>query len=476
MGLIQRRNFSTFASEPSVRFDFNYMKSVIPTTEEYYTYKSLFEVVPSTVPTLNESEPFKYAEIGHVSKNGEVFPVTLSFEDRDELNEDLFKKIEKGDIFLPERGNILISAIRPYLNKIVLIEDEDETDIYFTKAFIQIKPLINSRILYYALRTIFSEKINAVSRQGKGYPTLKDEDLKTIQFSKKVIDNLLAKEEELISNIDALEKDIKELKSIQRSKKEIVDEVFSSHFNINMVELMALDNQRRVDVGLSRISSLNSTIRYSYRWNKMKLIQKYLYRDIDCIERLGKYILSSNNGWSPESVVGGEGIPILGQEHFEFDGVLNVSPTKATTKTKSNMENFFIQEGDLFVSRGNTVDLVGLACVVETEVTEDIIYPDLYIRLKINEEVIYKKYLALLFNSFFGRLYFKYVSKGKNQTMVKISSSELLNYYLPIPPMEEQLEIVDKIEKQIDAQNEIAKQIEEKRNQIRIIIEEAARS
>lgn len=60
--------------------------------------------------------------------------------------------------------------------------------------------------------------------------------------------------------------------------------------------------------------------------------------------------------------------------------------------------------------------------------------------------------------------------------MVKISSSELQNYYLPIPPMEEQLEIVDKIEKQIDAQNEIAKQIEEKRNQIRIIIEEAARS
>lgn len=99
--------------------------------------------------------------------------------------------------------------------------------------------------------------------------------------------------------------------------------------------------------------------------------------------------------------------------------------------------------------------------------------PDLYIRLKLDEEVINKKYLALLFNSFFGRLYFKYVSKGKNQTMVKIASTELLNFYLPIPPIEEQLEIVVKIETLIEVQNELDKQIEEKQNQIKNLIEES---
>ncbi|MGE7929227.1 hypothetical protein [Lysinibacillus xylanilyticus] len=83
---------------------------------------------------------------------------------------------------------------------------------------------------------------------------------------------------------------------------------------------------------------------------------------------------------------------------------------KATTKSKNNIGEFFIQQGDFFVSRGNTVDLVGLGSVVETEITEEIIYPDLYIRLRLDENVINKKYLALLFNSFFGRVYFKYVS------------------------------------------------------------------
>jgi type I restriction enzyme, S subunit len=468
LGLIFKRSLTTFASEASVRFDVNFIKTVSDTEEEYYSYKDLFEILPYSTPTLDEFEPFKYAEINHVTKKGEVFPVSLSFDDRHELNEDLFKKIEKGDIILPKQGNILISTIRPYLNKIVLVEDND---IYFTKAFIQIKPLINSHLLYYLLRTVFFEQINAVSRQGKGYPTLKDYDLKTIQFSKKVIDNILIKEEEIITQIDKFEQEIKDLKLIQRGKNEIVDEVFSTHFNINLDELREIDSQRRLDVNLCNIASLNGNIRYSYRWNKMQILQKYLYKNIASIEPLGKFIISSNNGWSPESVVGGEGIPVLGQEHFEFDGELNVSPTKATIKPKSNIENFFIQKGDFFVSRGNTVDLVGLACVVDTEVSDDIIYPDLYIRLKLDEKVINKKYLALLFNSFFGRLYFKYVSKGKNQTMVKVASQELQNFYLPLPSMEEQLEIVDKISRQIKIQKDMEKQIEEKQNQIIDLIE-----
>jgi len=472
--LIQQKNFSIFSSEPSIRFDYNYVKKIVPVTEEQYSSKYLFEVVVSRVPLLDETEPFLYAEINNVSKTGEVFPVTLSFDDRNELNEDLFKKIEKRDIILPEKGNILISSIRPYQNKNVLIEEDN--DICFTRAFIQIKPLINSRILYYLLRTTFLDKINAVARQGKGYPTLKDYDLKTLKFPKKLIDKLLDKEEEIITKIEIFESEIKELKTSYKTEKVIVDEVFFKHFNINMHELDSLIDLKSLDINLSKITNLNENFRNSYRWNKMQSIQKYLYKELECIERLGTHIISINNGWSPESIVGGEGTLVLGQEHIGFSGVLNISPIKTTEKTKNNIDNFFIKEGDFFVSRGNTIDLVGLASVVETEILEDIIYPDLYIKLRLNEESINKKYLAFLFNSFFGRLYFKYVSKGKNQTMVKVSSGELLNFYLPIPHMEEQKNIVRKIVAQIDSQNEAKKNIEEKQKQIQNLIEEIAKS
>lgn len=188
---------------------------------------------------------------------------------------------------------------------------------------------------------------------------------------------------------------------------------------------------------------------------------------------LGNFLIETKNGWSPLSTEDSNGIPILGQEHFSFDSILKISPTKFTEDTKNNIEDYFIEQGDFFVSRGNTVDLVALASLVEEEISEDIIFPDLYIKIKFDETLIDKKYLALLFNSFFGRLYFKYVSKGKNQTMVKISSSELYNFYLPIPKIEIQRKVIEQIKNQINVQNSIDKEIEKNMAEINLIIEAA---
>ncbi|MGX2959030.1 restriction endonuclease subunit S [Peribacillus sp. JNUCC 23] len=286
----------------------------------------------------------------------------------------------------------------------------------------------------------------------------------------------IKRQREILDLIRPIEDEMNNLKSTKSSHSEIINEVFSSHFSINIEELLSIENSKKFKVNSKSIVVHNSNMRNSFRWNKMQFIQKYLYKDIDCIERLGKFIISTNNGWSPDSVHGGEGIPVLGQEHFRIDGRLDISPTKTTEEIKNNIENFFVKQGDFFVSRGNTVDLVGIASIVDTEVKEDVIYPDLYIRMNFDENVINKNYLAFLFNSFLGRLYFKFVSKGKNQTMVKISSSELLNYYLPIPEINSQKEIVKKIKTQINSQNEIDKKIDDKQNKISKLIEEAIKS
>ncbi|EAZ87897.1 restriction endonuclease subunit S, partial [Crocosphaera chwakensis] len=266
------------------------------------------------------------------------------------------------------------------------------------------------------------------------------------------------------------------IKFIIRSKKEdsiIINEIFGKEFNISLSDISSIDTNSKIHINLSDIYFGNNNIRNSFRWNKIQLIQKFIYKNIDCIQLLGNFIIKTKNGWSPPSIEGGNGIPILGQEHFGSDGVLKILPTKFTEDTKNNIENYFIQEGDFFVSRGNTIDLVALASVVEEEISEDILFPDLYIKVKLDETVIDKKYLALLFNSFFGRLYFKYVSKGKNQTMVKISSRELYNFYLPIPDIKKQKKIVEGITDKIDEQSKINKKIEKNIAKINLIIEES---
>lgn len=165
----------SWVNDSSLRFDVDYIFENITRVDKYYRWNELFEFVSYQKINLEELDDFQYAEIGNVNNNGSVLPITLSFSNRNEVNENYFKKIEKGDIIKPENGDILISSVRPYLNKNILIENDN---IYFTSAFIHIRPKIDSEILYYLLRTTLFKQLNAVSRQGKGYPTLKEDDIK----------------------------------------------------------------------------------------------------------------------------------------------------------------------------------------------------------------------------------------------------------------------------------------------------------
>lgn len=469
MGLsIQKKKFSDFSSEESLRFDYQYISSFEIEREDFLTYKELFDFVPYKNLNLSKLGNFKYAEIGNVTKTGEVNPVELSFEDRQEEHESLFKKIEKGDIIQPLNCDILISKIRPYLNKNILISNDS---IFFTKAFIHIRPKINSKLFYLALRKKFIHQLVAVSRQGKGYPTLREEDIKTIRFPAKLISTLVENEELILNDIYRIESEIEELTATKTNTFDIINHIFSENFKINLEDLKKIDQTAILSVPLRDIKKYNSGLRTSFRWNKLQYIQDIIYADIDCIDTLGKYIKSTKNGWSPVSIEGEDGIPVLGQEHFNTDGILKIKPSKATEQVRTNIDDFFIKKGDFFVSRGNTVDLVALASIVEEEIEDNIIYPDLYIKIELDESKIDKKYLAFLFNSFIGRIYFKYVAKGKNQTMVKVSSSELLNFRLPIPNKEIQLEIVESIENLLKQQILIDKNIDEKQSEIYEIID-----
>lgn len=470
---VVKKRLSDFRSEESLRYDYKYITSLVTSSKDFYTYHNLFDFVSYEKVNIEELDNFKYAEIGNVNKLGEVEPVELSFEDRQEENESLFKKIEKGDIINPKKNDILISKIRPYLNKNVLVNSDDE---YFTKAFIHIRPKINSELLHIAIRSKFITLLNAVSRQGKGYPTLKEDDIKAIRFPRKFVDALTKNEDELIKKIQPIRTEISGLKLTQQTTLDILNQVFSAFYKINLSQVQEIDKTRILTIPLSNVKNYNSGLRGSLRWNKMQYIQNFIYSNVDCVETLGRYIKSTKNGWSPLSVEGGEGTPVLGQEHFSSNTILKIDPSKSTEQSRNNIEDFFIKVGDFFVSRGNTIDLVALASIVGEEIEDDIIYPDLYIKIEFDETNVNKEYLAFLFNSFIGRLYFKYVAKGKNQTMVKVSSAELLNFRVPIPSKEQQVEIVEAIKSQLDEQKEIDRQIEEKQQAINKIIEDAIKS
>ena len=324
-------------------------------------------------------------------------------------------------------------------------------------------------LLHYLIRSDFVQgQIKDLAYRKKGQPGLNIDHLSKIKIP------VISKELQaaILEKIATSEKEIAELRSTIIKPNGIIDNVFRDVFGLISADILAVGSTTEYITKLSDIAVGNINIRNSFRWNKMRHIQNFLYKDISCIKQLGHYIIETKNGWSPASVEDGSGIPVLGQEHFSFEGVLNVSPTKYTKEIKNNIEDFFIQKGDFFVSRGNTVDLVALASVVVGDIFENTIYPDLYIRIKFDEDVIDKQYLALLFNSFFGRLYFKYASKGKNQSMVKISSNELHDFLLPIPKKDIQKQVVSSIQVEIKQQNNIIELIKTKQGDLSKRIEE----
>ena len=182
---------STIAREQSNRFDVDFIVfQVVVEQSRFLGFNKLFEVVEKEKIELPDE--FLYCEIGDVDKSGNIDPVLLSENERNELNEALFKKIENGNIIKPSEGDILISSVRPNLRKYVYINKEKQ-NTYFTQAFIHVRPLKCGLILYYLLRTIFFNNLISISRQGKGYPTLKTKDLLLLKFDKKTLEKIFVR-------------------------------------------------------------------------------------------------------------------------------------------------------------------------------------------------------------------------------------------------------------------------------------------
>ena len=119
-------------------------------------------------------------------------------------------------------------------------------------------------------------------------------------------------------------------------------------------------------------------------------------------------------------------------------------------------KHFSIDEGDVFVSRANTVELVGLAAVAMAKPAARLIYPDLLIKLKANPSLILPRYLAYALRSAGSRKQIKARALGSSQTMVKISGERLREVSIPVSSLEEQAKIVNRLDVAHDLMRQLA--------------------
>ena len=332
---------------------------------------------------------------------------------------------------------------------------------------------INQRFLFYYTRNIlFQSQVKDLAYRKKAQPGLNHDHLKKIKIP--VVPRTL--QEKIIAKLEPIEQKVKQFRLKAKNPQEVINKIFVRKFKIDLKRVQAEEQRKQFTVS-STLTFRNPNLRSSVRWHKIAPIQKVMYENINCIKKLGYYLTSTKNGWSPSCRESDTLNFVFGVNCISKSGIISYEDIKISDQTRSNIESYFAQDNDLFVSRGNTVDLVALASVIENLPDEkDIIFPDLFIRLDVDEEKINKKYLVYLFNSIIGRYYFKYSAKGKNQTMVKISSDEINGFFLPIPSLDIQQKIIDEIEIELDIQEKIKADIELERDKLDGIMESAIKN
>src|SRR5262245_9091586 len=160
-------------------------------------------------------------------------------------------------------------------------------------------------------------------------------------------------------------------------------------------------------------------------------------------KRLRWLIRTIEQGWSPEAEnrEPNEDEWAVLKLNAVVHGQFNPSAAKALPVGLEARADLEVHPGDFLITRASTPALVGDVCFV-TEVRPLLMLCDLIYRLRLFDDQLDGQYLSHFFTSPKGREQIESDARGTSNSMVKISQEHIKNWWLPLPPIDEQRAIV----------------------------------
>ncbi|MBS1155667.1 MAG: hypothetical protein H6R07_1591 [Proteobacteria bacterium] len=175
-------------------------------------------------------------------------------------------------------------------------------------------------------------------------------------------------------------------------------------------------------------------------WREATELDLTLWRE----EPFGLLIHEMRNGLSPKPTEQPPGAKILRisavrQGKVDFDDYRFLVVDQATR------QQYGLQQDDLLFTRYNgSLEFLGV-CALVSIAQPDYVYPDKLIRVRVNKQKIAPKFVELAFGSHFVRRQVEdFVKSSAGQK--GISGGDLKTTEIPIPPLDEQHEIVRRVE------------------------------
>jgi len=338
--------------------------------------------------------------------------------------------------------NILISSLRLAKSPALYFENQNLSDYVFSNGFYiyKIKEGWNRKFILYVLRT--KKLKNALDNhiyRGIGISAYKDSDLKNIKIP--FISKL--KQDQIVAQIEPIEKKIKELKNQITPAQEIINKVFVKEFKFDLEKFEELKKKKFFEVDFYDFSG-HKDARFGIGVRKANInIKSFISKKFEFI-KLGKIIsLEYGAGLTDQQRIEGE-YPVMGA-----NGIVGY-------------HNKFLVEGpSIIVGRKGSVG--------EINYIEKNNYPIdtcFYVKFLQKQNIVYFSYLLKFFQL-------------KRLTLFKgvpgLNRYDIYDVKIPDISLKDQQKIVDEIKTELDKQGEIKQKIEAKRAKIDEIIEEAIR-
>ncbi|WLD15236.1 restriction endonuclease subunit S [Planctellipticum variicoloris] len=171
------------------------------------------------------------------------------------------------------------------------------------------------------------------------------------------------------------------------------------------------------------------------------------------VQRVKHAISSIEQGWSPQC----ENDPVQSADQWGVlkvgcvnYGRFNAEENKALPSTLEPQPELGIREGDLLISRANTVELVGSAAVAESD-HENLMLCDKLYRLRMDRSTLLPQFLCYFLACEAAREPIELGASGASSSMKNIAQSVILELWFAAPDVDEQQEIVNAIRKRWNA-------------------------
>ena len=365
--------------------------------------------VPLSVITVDASqrvllaeEVIRYIDIGSVNRN------TKSIESPQELlGKDAPNRARKQVAV----GDTLVSMTRPNLNAVALVPEEFDGQIAST-GFDVLRPVagVDPRWVSYLVRTeAFVDAMSALV-QGALYPAVRPKDVRA-----HVVPLAPQEEQTRIANqLDTL-----------------LTRVQACNDRFDAIPAL-LKRFRQTVLGAATNGGLTA------EWRTDPLAKEWIACTVGQVLN-GK----PRNGYSPQAV--------------DYETSIRSLTLSATTTGKffgrhskfiaepiAVDSHLWLEPGDILIQRANSLEYVGVSAIFDG-LEKQFIYPDLMMKCRPNERVK-NKYLFYALSAESTRSYFRENATGTAGNMPKINQQTVMSAPLLLPPLDEQAEIVRRVE------------------------------